>query len=307
MGDAAGSTGAAGIAGLRELVDRRLGALVAPPQTAPVSLNMAVRHALLAPGKRVRPLLTMLTAAEFGADPLGALDAGCAVELVHTASLVLDDLPCMDDACLRRGMPSTHTAFGEATAVLAAIAMLTRAFGIIAGMDGLTPAARNDLTAILSLASGAEGLAAGQERDLNERGPADALSKINDINDLKTGALFIAAIQIGGRIAEVDAARMAALAALGREVGLAFQALDDVIDLSRSTQEAGKDTGKDTGKATIASVMGLEPARLEVARHIALALDAIEPFSVPGGPLRGFVAAMFDQATASADAKIADA
>lgn len=283
---------------LRYAVDRRLSVLVAGPQTAPVSLNQAVRHALLAPGKRVRPLLTMLTAAELGLDPMRALDAGCAVEMVHTASLVLDDLPCMDNANTRRGLPATHTAFGEATAVLAAIALLTRAFGVLSTIEGLTPAALNDLTAILAQASGAEGLAAGQERDLNDRSPADPLAKINDINDQKTGALFIAAVQLGGRIADADVACMTALAALGRDVGLAFQALDDVIDLSRSSFEAGKDTGKDAGKATIATVMGIEPAYAEVQRHMAQALAAIEPFSVSGGPLRGFVSAMFAQASA---------
>ena len=284
---------------LRAIVERRLESAVAGPNASPISLNQAVRHALLAPGKRVRPLLTMLTAAELGADPMKALDAGCAVELVHTASLILDDLPCMDDAKTRRGLPATHAAFGEATAVLAAIAMLTRAFGIIAGMESLTPSARVDLTAILSFASGADGLAAGQERDLNDRTPADALAKINEINDQKTGALFVAAIQMGGRIADANADCMAALAALGREVGLAFQALDDMIDLSHSCAEAGKDTGKDTGKATVATVLGLDFARDEVDRHMGQALAAIEPFSAPGGPLRAFVTAMFAQASAS--------
>ncbi len=298
-------TTACAINDLRDVVDRRLGVIVAGPNTAPISLNRAVRHALLAPGKRVRPLLTMLTAAELGTDPLRALDAGCAVELVHTASLVLDDLPCMDNSNTRRGIPATHAAFGEATAVLAAIAMLTRAFGVISSMDAVTPSARLDLTAMLSVASGAEGLAAGQERDLNERSPADALAKINDINDQKTGALFIAAIQMGGRIADADAKCMAALATLGREVGLAFQALDDVIDLSRSPLEAGKDTGKDTGKATIATVMGLDLACGQVHRHMAQALAAIEPFSAPGGPLRSFVSAMFAQARMQVPATLA--
>jgi geranylgeranyl diphosphate synthase, type II len=295
---------AAEIAGLRELVERRLGALVACQDASPVTLNKAVRHALLAPGKRVRPLLTMLTAAEFGSDPRSALDAGCAVEMVHTASLVLDDLPCMDDAHMRRGLPATHTAFGEATAVLASIAMLTRAFGILAAMEGVAPAARLDLAAILSHASGADGLAAGQERDLKDRALSDSLAKIDDINDQKTGALFIAAVQMGGRIADADAQAMAALAVLGREVGLAFQTLDDMIDLSRSTSEAGKDTGKDGAKGTVATVMGLGPARAEVARHMALALGAIAPFAPPNGPLCGFVSAMFSQAAAGAEAKI---
>ena len=288
---------AGAIDGLRDTVNRRLTTLVAGAQVPPLSLNRAVRHALLAPGKRVRPLLTMLTAAELGVDPLRALDAGCAVEMVHTASLVLDDLPCMDNAKTRRGIPATHTAFGEATALLAAIALLTRAFGVLAACDSLTPNVRSDLATLLSVASGADGLAAGQERDLNERSPVDALAKINEINDQKTGALFIAAVQMGGRIADADASCMGALSNLGREVGLAFQALDDVIDLSKSPLEAGKDTGKDLGKATIATVLGLEPACAEVQRHLALALAAIEPFSSPSGPLRGFVLAMFAHAS----------
>jgi geranylgeranyl diphosphate synthase type II len=289
---------------LREAVNLRLGTLVHPSNMAPVSLSRAVRHGLMAPGKRVRPLLTMLTAAEFGADPLLALDAGCAVELIHTASLVLDDLPCMDNASLRRGLPATHAVFGEATSVLAAIAMLTRAFGVIAAMERISDAQRVYLTAILSAASGADGLAAGQERDLNDRTMGDSLAKIDDINHLKTGALFIAAVEMGGTIAGVGKDDIAALGLLGREVGLAFQALDDVIDASQSTSEAGKDTAKDGGKATVATVLGLEPARAEVRRHMGAAIAAIEARTAPEGPLRAFVTAMFAEATAQADAKM---
>ena len=295
------------VADLRALVDCRLSALVAPQDTAPVSLNNAIRHALLAPGKRVRPLLAMLTAAEFGLDPVAALDAGCAVELVHTASLVLDDLPCMDDAHTRRGVPATHAAFGEATALLAAITMLSRAFGVLGQMDHVPPAVRLNLVGILSRASGTDGLAAGQERDLRERAPSDTLAKIDAINDQKTGALFIAAIEMGGQIAGVDAARLSALSVLGREVGLAFQTLDDLIDLLRSSSEAGKDTGKDTGKATVATVMGQAAARGEVKRHAAVALAAIEPFTAYDGPLHSFVAAMLGEATAGAERHIAAA
>ncbi len=292
------------LSAMRDRVDSRLGALVAADGAPPVALNRSVRYALLAPGKRVRPLLTMLTAAEFGLDPMAALDAGCAVEMIHTASLVLDDLPCMDNAFTRRGLPATHVNFGEATAVLAAITLLSRAFGVIAEMDSVPSAARADMTAILSWSAGAEGLAAGQERDLNDRSPTDELAKIDDINDQKTGALFTAAVQIGGRLANVDAACMAALATLGREVGLAFQALDDVIDLSRTTTEAGKDTGKDVGKATVATVLGLEPARAEVQRHVTLALGAIAPFSPADGHLRPFIQAMFAHAVTGIDPTI---
>jgi geranylgeranyl diphosphate synthase, type II len=300
-------TGAAAVSSLRDLVDRRLGVLVSGPQVSPISLNRAVRHALLAPAKRVRPLLAMLTAAEFGVDPLLALDAGCAVELVHTASLVLDDLPCMDDARLRRGQASTHAAFGEATAVLAAIAMLTRAFGVLANVEAVSEAARLDLVGILSHASCGEGLAAGQERDLNERSPADGLTKIHDINHLKTGALFVAALQMGGRIARVSPDVLTALAVLGREVGLAFQTLDDVIDLSCSSAQAGKDTGKDGGKATVATVLGLDAARADVRAHMELALATIADVGTSDGPLSTFIAAMFTEASAIGDDKLAAA
>lgn len=289
---------------LRDKVNARLGALVHEPSEPPASLSLAVRHGLMAPGKRVRPLLAMLVAAEFGSDPERALDAGCALELVHTASLVLDDLPCMDNASLRRGLPATHSIYGEATSVLAAIAMLSRAFGVIAADDNLSCETKVALTAILSRAAGADGLAAGQERDLNERTVADSLTKIDEINDQKTGALFIAAAEMGGLVAGRDGAVLVSLRRLGREVGLAFQSLDDVIDASRSTRDAGKDTAKDGGKATVASVLGIDRARAEVRRHMAAAIDAIEPVTTPDGPLRAYVAAMFKEVSLSADEKI---
>jgi geranylgeranyl diphosphate synthase, type II len=293
------------IAKLRDLVDQRLGVLVSGPLVSPVSLNRAVRHSLLAPAKRVRPLLTMLAAAEFSVDPMLALDAGCAVELVHTASLVLDDLPCMDNAGTRRGQASTHAVFGEATALLAAISMLTQSFGVLANMQQIGEATRAELVDILSHASGGDGLAAGQERDLNDRSPDDGLSKIHDINHLKTGALFVAALQMGGKIAMVGPDVMASLDVLGREVGLAFQTLDDVIDLSCSTSEAGKDTGKDAGKATVATVLGLDAARGDVADHMACAMATLDHIGTRTGPLGTFVSAMFAKASASSDKLLA--
>lgn len=295
-GRAADAAGLCRVEDLRLAIDARLSGLSARAEGSPAALNAAVRHALLAPGKRVRPLLAVLTALQFGADPARALDAGCAIELVHTASLVLDDLPCMDDASTRRGIATTHRAYGQATAMLAAIAMLTRAFQVLALAEDLSPEVRIDLTGLLSHAAGSEGLTAGQERDLTERTPTDPLDKINSINHQKTGALFIAALQMGGRIADADDACMAALANAGREIGLAFQALDDVIDMSRSPMEAGKDTGKDVCKATVASVMGLDAARALVFHHVGRAHAALEPYAPAGGPLRTFIAAMFEKA-----------
>lgn len=286
-------------AALRALVDQRLAALVAPAESPPLALNRAIRHALLAPGKRVRPLLAMLTAAEFGAPAHHALDTGCALEMIHTASLILDDLPCMDDAITRRGRACTHKAFGEATAILASISLLSRAFGVVAEAEGLPPALRANLTAILSSAAGSAGLAAGQERDLHDRTPNDTLEKIVSINHLKTGVLFAAAATAGGEIAGVDAACLESLNTLGHEVGLAFQALDDVIDVTQSPAVAGKTTGLDGGKATIASLFSPEEAGAEVMRHVALATAALTPHTKADGPLGRFIVGLFTEALAS--------
>jgi geranylgeranyl diphosphate synthase, type II len=150
-------------------------------------------------------------------------------------------------------------------------------------------------------------LAAGQERDLNDRSLTDGIGKINDINHLKTGALFVAALQMGGRIARVGSDEMVALGVLGREVGLAFQTLDDVIDLSCSSAQAGKDTGKDGAKATAATILGLEAAQAAVMEHKSLALAALEAVGKRGGPLSTFVAAMFAEAEAMGLRKLGEA
>ena len=248
------------LARLRVLVDARLSELV-PDAGAP--LTDAARHALLAPGKRVRPLLTLLAAEALGGDEAAALDPACAVEMVHAASLILDDLPCMDDAAERRGRPATHRVYGEAVAVLAAVTLLNAAYGVLAAAPGVGAGARLGMTEALSRAVGLDGLVAGQDEDLR-RGAALPLARLTDIHQRKTGVLFSAAVRLGALSAGADRATVEALGEFGAELGLAFQALDDL-----------KDEDEEAGLATVVSLLGREGARLEADRRLGAAKAAL--------------------------------
>ncbi len=267
---------------LRGAIERRLKAL-APAEIDPDPLVKAVRYAVLAPGKRIRPLLVVLAAQEFGADALDTLDAGCALEMVHAASLILDDLPAMDDAPWRRGQASTHIAFGEAEAILAGVALLSRAYATLAETTRLDPAIRCNLVAILARAVGTGGLATGQYHDL--RGPAQAdLGRIGDANPLKTGMLFVAAVEMAGAIARAPQSDVERLCVFAGHLGQAFQLLDDLADSNDSGE-----TGEDAGKATLLSVLGESEVRQRLERHLAHALDEIDP----DGALARFVEQIF--------------
>lgn len=268
---------------LRAAIDRRLSALF-PDEPRGGALAEAVRYAVVTPGKRIRPALAVLASWELGCDDLRALDPGCALEMVHAASLVLDDLPCMDDAPLRRGMASTHAAFGEDVAVLASITLLSRAFAILASAPGLTAEQRPRLVAILAEAVGAEGLAGGQFRDLRGAAGPRLLTGIAEANHLKTGALFVAAVEMAGVLAGRSPARVAALRGFAIELGQAFQILDDLAD-----GQSGN--GEDAGKATLLSCLGQEGARDRLDRHLSKARDALQP----GGALAMFVGSIFDR------------
>ena len=272
------------MADLREAVDRRLSALAPVGQDA---LARAIRHALLAPGKRLRPIATVLASWELGRTDLAALDAGCALEMIHAASLVLDDLPCMDDAPTRRGRPSTHLAFGEDVAVLAAISLLSQAYGVAARSAGLDGPARAKVVGILAEAVGFDGLAGGQFRDLRGRGGASALV---EANHLKTGVLFVAATDIGSCVAGADAAETERLRACATHLGQAFQLMDDLADGAFGAQEPAEDRGK----TTLLTVLGPGDARRRLAAHVAHAQDGLRP----GGLLATFVAGIFESASA---------
>jgi geranylgeranyl diphosphate synthase type II len=245
-----------------------------------------MRYSLLAGGKRIRPLLTVQVATDFGASATDALDSACAIEMIHTASLILDDMPCMDDATLRRGRRANHLVFGEDTAILAATALLNRAFSVVAECERLPASIRLDLVRLLSDAVGSNGIIAGQFCDLrsnwNRNGGTAGLA---EMYAQKTGALFVAAVEAGARIAAVEESWVLAVREYALNLGLAFQLLDDLLDTFSSTDDIGKDIGQDGGKTTLASRLGADEARLEVCRYVRSAATALEPLGDSGIPL----------------------
>ncbi|WP_231711555.1 polyprenyl synthetase family protein [Xanthobacter dioxanivorans] len=282
---------------LRAVIDRRLGLLVPPPASHPAVLHAAMRHILLAPGKRLRPLLAMAAAIQLDASEHAALDFGCALEMIHASSLIVDDLPSMDDAAMRRSQPTTHVQYGEDVAVLAAIALLSRAFGVAAAAPAVPEPVRLDAVSILSLAVGSLGLCGGQYDDLRPS-TGRSLAATEDVNRRKTGVLFSAAVEIAGRVAGADEAQFAHLRAVAGHVGRAYQILDDILDASSSAAALGKDVGKDAHKVTVIASLGAPRARKLLAEHLAGALSAskeLGPNKDGQEPLRDFMDAAFGE------------
>lgn len=268
---------------LKETVDARLKALA--PAIDGDMLGQAVRYALVAPGKRLRPLLTILTAEEFDVDPADALDAGCTLEIVHAASLIFDDLPSMDDSPLRRGQPSTHVAFGEDVAILAGISLLALAYGTAASAAGLESEKRARLVNILAQAVGKDGLAGGQLADLRRCGQS-GIAGLSRVNHLKTGILFVAAVEMAAAIAGVGGQALEEKRRFAAHLGQAFQILDDLSD----AVEPDIMSAVDRSRPTISSILGQAGARHRLHRHTAVALDCVRP----GGALAALVTDIFD-------------
>ena len=262
---------------LRQKVDNRLAELYRenPHDTR---LICAIRHALLSPGKRFRPLITLLAYAEHGGEIEEAIDAACAVEMVHAASLIMDDLPSMDDARLRRGRLATHVVFGEGTGMLAAVSLLNEAYRVIANGEAGDAAQKLRAVAHLTKAVGPDGLAGGQERDIMCGGGADghSLKEIEQRHLEKTGALFAAAAAIGAELAGADEEGVHKMHDYGVALGLAYQAFDDVIDVESTSASAGKDVSQDEGKSTVVSLLGRDGARLSAGRWLQRAIDLAE-------------------------------
>ncbi|MBF8748274.1 polyprenyl synthetase family protein [Pseudomonas putida] len=251
---------------LQGAIEARLEALLPAAGSERDLVAAAMRDCTLAPGKRLRPLLLVLAAEGLGACPKAALDVGCAIEMVHAASLVLDDLPCMDDATLRRGRATLHLAFGEDVALLAAIALLSRAFALVARLEGVSPQVRADLVATLADAIGSQGLVKGQLQDLRDGILPRSAEQIVETNQLKTGALFGAILAMAGHLADATAALQASLQRFAGELGQAFQLYDDLRDRDAGT---GKDPDKDHGKSTLLALCGEEAVRDRLAVHLA--------------------------------------
>jgi geranylgeranyl diphosphate synthase type II len=274
------------LAEIREAVDRRLDELVPSEEAPPALLHKVMRYSLLSPGKRVRPALTILTAESLGGRADQALDPACALEMVHAASLILDDLPFMDDALSRRGRPACHVAFGEDMAILASISLLNRAYAVLAGAPGLDSGLRLELVALLASRIGDDGIVSGQIHDLRLAEQEDpGLSEVERMAGQKTGALFVAAAEMGARIAGYSGEPLDAVRTYAWDLGLCFQALDDLKDRHATLEETGKDVGQDAGKATFVSVMGSARARRASERFAAAAVRALGPIRPAAEPL----------------------
>jgi len=263
----------------------------------PERLTAAMRHAVLAGGKRLRPFLVIETARLFGIEGRAVLYAAAAIELIHCYSLVHDDLPSMDDDDLRRGQPTVHRAFDEATAILVGDALQTLAFRLLGNPDsGLTPDVALELVALLAQASGGEGMVGGQMLDLAAEGrfsetgqPLDlAEGDIAQLQAMKTGALIRCAVEMGARLGKADANERQALTDYGTALGQAFQIADDLLDAEADALTVGKATGKDAarGKATLVGLWGVERARAHLADLIACADAALAPFGERAALLR---------------------
>lgn len=295
-------------AAMKDRVEVRLTELV--PLTGDPS--RAARHSLLAPGKRLRAILTMLAAEQAGGAANNALDTACAIEMVHTASLIFDDLPAMDDAALRRGEPTSHVLFGDDVAILAGIGLLNGAYGVVSHSDHLGNDQKANIVRILSEAIGWEGLVQGQALDLKAE-DTDDLSDLDAIHYGKTGALFVAAVLAGGETVGLSDDLRRNLIRFGRELGFAYQAFDDVLDLVVDEKASGKTAGRDEGKLT-AICTGTDGQKavdqaLDRARgHITNARDAASSEGSTATPLAQFadrIRDYFENAfnTAKAEAK----
>jgi geranylgeranyl diphosphate synthase type II len=291
--DAHGFDPAHSAATRRSWIDLRLRKLLPLADSVPNLLTDAVRDICLGPGKRVRPVLAMLSAAHFGGRELAALDFGCAIELIHTASLVLDDLPCMDDATMRRGMLTLHRRFGEDTAILSAVALLNHAYGVVAADSTVNSATRLALVALLSEAVGFHGLVSGQFRDLRDpEAQRDELT-LTSLNYQKTAVLFSAAMVGGAMIVEADAAAQARALLFANHLGLAFQLWDDLQDLISTSEAVGKDVRKDGDRVTFITLWGEQRTRAAIAETID---EALESFGDRNCPLALYTLHLFHQA-----------
>ncbi len=267
------------VASLKARLDARL-IEIAPPGARP--LGSAMHYALSTPGKRIRPLLLLLTAVQLGAQIDVGLNAACAVEMVHAASLVLDDLPCMDDAATRRGQPSVHVRFGEDVAILAAVALLNLAYGLLARSGEMSAQVRLEMIQALSDAVGLDGLVAGQELDLHD--PLANLDSLREAHHRKTGVLFVAAVKMGGLLGGATAEEQLALESFSAEFGLAFQARDDVSDAQEAEPGAAA-----TPRSTLISLLGANGARREAEGRMASARCALAESGPRLEPLCAYV------------------
>jgi geranylgeranyl diphosphate synthase type II len=261
-------------------VDWSLNRFLPPAGAKPATIHRAMRYSIFAGGKRMRPALCLAAAAACGGRLEDALPLACAVECIHTYSLIHDDLPAMDDDDLRRGKPTNHKVFGEGIAILAGDALLTEAFAIAAQCKGWPRYNHREIILELAGASGSKQLIAGQVADLEGEGKKIPASHLRYIHERKTSALLCCAVRLGGMSANCTPAQLQALTEFGRNVGLAFQIIDDILDVTQTSEQLGKTAGKDTAaaKATYPSIVGMEKSRRIAGQLTGRAFRSLQIF-----------------------------
>jgi len=279
-----------------QLVDSALEKYLPNENELPSVLHKAMRYSVFAGGKRVRPILLLAACEAVGGDINNALPAACAMEMIHTYSLVHDDLPAMDNDDFRRGRPTSHKVFGEATAILAGDALLTEAFILLSNReaaDSVEPGKLLQVIGEIGRCAGSRGMIGGQVVDMESEGkPEIDFATVQYIHTRKTGALIKASIRAGALLGGADQASEKALVKYGEAVGLAFQIADDILDIEGTTEEIGKDAGSDQerGKATYPSIIGLTESKRRAAELVDVALDALAGFDDKADALREIAA-----------------
>ena len=272
-----------------ERTDEALEALLPGSETVPVSIHRAMRHSVFAGGKRLRPVLAMQSAAAVaGSAPVGIERLCAAIEMLHTYSLIHDDLPALDNDDLRRGKPTCHVVYGEAIAILAGDALQTQAYELLAGLD-CPAAATVEMIRLIAQATGTvDGMIGGQVMDLEGEHQRPTAELVEAIHRAKTGALIRVSVVAGGVFAGATVEQARLLDVFGRKAGLAFQIMDDVLDVTEDSTQLGKTAGKDVAsdKATWPAVFGLEQSRRDADRLIAEAFDALAPFGAEADGLK---------------------
>lgn len=269
-------------------VDRALDRFLPKESTKPPTIHKAMRYSLFAGGKRLRPILCLAAAEACGGETVAALPLACAVECIHTYSLVHDDLPSMDNDDLRRGRPTSHKVFGEGIAVLAGDALLTIAFEIATHADATRRYSLRDMLRDLAVAAGSRKLIAGQVADLEAEGQPVTRAGLRYIHENKTAAMLAVSVRLGAMSANASEKQLAAISDFGHSLGLAFQVIDDILDVTQTSEKLGKSAGKDVAaqKATYPAVIGLDASRREARRLTQRADAALEPFGTRADMLR---------------------
>lgn len=272
-----------------KIVNAALDRFLPAGKTRPATLHSAMRYSLFAGGKRMRPALCLAAAEACGGRESDALPLACAVECIHTYSLIHDDLPCMDDDDFRRGKPTNHKVYGEGVAVLAGDALLTQAFEIAAQCRGWSRYPHRQIVLEIAKAAGSLQLIAGQVADLEGEGMPLTPAELRYIHERKTSALLCCAVRLGGMSSNCTATQLKALSQFGFKVGLAFQIIDDILDVTQTTEQLGKTAGKDTAaqKATYPAIVGLERSQAMARSLTRQAYASLAPFGTRAAALHG--------------------